>query len=188
VNADFVSVLTTRIGFVPCSAMVLIAVAAAGDWWIYRTRGGLALRAVGFREQAARRNGVRVAMVHVRAYVVSGLLAAVGGLLLSTEVGVGHPTVGATYTLVSIAAAVLGGAALSGGRGSFTGALLGALFFTLINNIMPFLGLGAAFGSILSGALTLLAILIYAGRLPIGRLRLMLRQRPAPQAAVRTSA
>jgi ribose transport system ATP-binding protein len=83
--------------------------------------------------------------------------------------------VGATYTLTSIAAAVIGGAALTGGRGSFLGAVLGAVFFALIINIVPFLGVNTAVGVILSGALTLLAVLIYSGRLPIGRLRLLLR-------------
>ena len=113
--------------------------------------------------------------MHFRAYVISGGIAALAGLFLSTEVGVGHPTVGATYTLTSIAAAVLGGAALSGGRGSFSGALLGAVFFTLIVNIMPFLAVNTALGVIVSGALTLLAVLLYSGRLPTGRVGHLLR-------------
>ncbi len=119
-------------------------------------------------------------MVHFRAYVLSGLLAALAGLFLATEVGVGHPTVGATYTLTSIAAVVLGGASLMGGRGSFSGALLGAIFFTLIVNIMPFLGVNTAVGVITSGALTLLAVMMYSGRLPTARLRLYLRQLRSP--------
>ncbi|MEZ5668355.1 MAG: ATP-binding cassette domain-containing protein [Alphaproteobacteria bacterium] len=179
VSPEFVDVLTTRVWFVPCSILVLIAFAVAADWWLYRSRGGLALRATGFREEAARRNGVRTGLVHIRAYAVSGLLAAFAGLFLASEVGVGHPTVGATYTLIGIAAAVLGGAALTGGRGSFLGALLGALFFALIINIMPFLGMSTAFGSILSGALTLIAVLLYAGKLPLVRLRRLMRPRPA---------
>ncbi|MEQ9812526.1 MAG: FAD-dependent oxidoreductase [Azospirillaceae bacterium] len=181
VHPDFMAVLSTRVEFVPVSIIGIVVLACLLDLWLYRSRSGLALRATGFRGEAARRNGVRIGAVHFRAYVMSGLLAAVAGLFLSSEVGVGHPTVGSGFTLVSIAAAVLGGAALTGGRGSFIGALLGALFFALITNIMPFLGLSTAFGSIISGALTLLAILLYAGKLP--RLRLALGRPHAPYPA-----
>ena len=177
INSGFTSFLTTRAGFIPYSIFALVLLAVVGDYWLYRTSSGLRLRAVGFREEAARRNGIWTGMVHFRAYVLSGLLAALAGLFLATEVGVGHPTVGATYTLTSIAAVVLGGASLMGGRGSFLGAFLGAIFFTLIVNIMPFLGVNTAVGVITSGALTLLAVMMYSGRLPTARLRLYLRQK-----------
>ena len=184
VEPGFMAALRTRVDFLPVSFLGLIALAVLGDLWLYRTRSGLRLRAVGFHEEAARRNGIRTGFVHVRAYMLSGAIAALAGLFLSTEVGVGHPTVGATYTLTSIAAAVLGGAALSGGRGSYSGALLGAVFFTLIVNIMPFLAVNTALGVIVSGALTLLAVLLYSGRLPIGRagqlLRVLAERRSTP--------
>ena len=89
--------------------------------------------------------------------------AAVAGLFLAPEVGVGHPTVGQNFALNSIAAAVLGGAALSGGRGSFVGALFGAFFFTLMVNVISILGLSASVGVIASGLMTLLAIFLYSG-------------------------
>lgn len=185
VNQEFMALLKTRIdlaalsfvplSFVPLSFVLLLLVAVIGDWWLYGTRSGLRLRATGFREEAAKRNGVRTTFVHIRAYILSGLLAALAGLFLATEVGVGHPTVGATYTLTSIAAAVLGGAALSGGRVSFTGALLGALFFVLTVNIIPLLGVNTAVGIIASGALTLFAVLLYSGWEPLAWLLRRLR-------------
>ncbi len=175
ISLDFLDLLKARIGFVPVSFFLLLAIAVIGDCWLYRTASGLRLRATGFREEAAKRNGVRTTFVHIRAYLLSGLLAALAGLFLSSEVGVGHPTVGGTYTLTSIAAAVLGGAALTGGRGSFLGALLGALFFTLTVNIIPLLGLNTAVGIIASGALTLFAVLVYSGWEPVGWLMRRLR-------------
>lgn len=188
INSSFTGFLTTRAGFIPYSIFGLIVLAVAGDYWLYRTSSGLRVRAVGFREEAARRNGIWTGMVHFRAYVLSGILAAFAGLFLATEVGVGHPTVGATYTLTSIAAVVLGGASLMGGRGSFMGAFLGAIFFTLIVNIMPFLGVNTAVGVITSGALTLLAVMMYSGQLPTARLRLYLRRRlPAGKAMANSS-
>ena len=158
--------MRTRIDFLPVSFLGLIAIAVLGrSTGSTARKSGLRLRAVGFHEEAARRNGIKTGFVHFRAYIISGGIAALWpGLFLSTEVGVGHPTVGTTYTLTSIAAAVLGGAALSGGRGSaITGALLGAIFFTLIVNIMPFLAVNTALGVIVSGALTLLAVHLYSG-------------------------
>ena len=148
---------------------MILAAAILGDAWLYSTRSGLRLRAVGFREEAAKRNGVRLDLVHLRAYLLSAVLAVLAGFFLASEVGFGHPTVGSSYTLTSIAAAVLGGASLAGGRGSFVGAVLGALFFTLIVNIITLLGINTAFGIIASGALTLFAVFLYSGWQPVKR-------------------
>ncbi|AQZ49641.1 ATP-binding cassette domain-containing protein [Martelella mediterranea] len=163
ISQEFTGLMKERIGFLPASIFVLVAVAMALDFWLHRTRSGLEAKAVGFREVAAQRNGVRVNLVHVRAYVFAALMATVAGFFLGSEVGVGAPTVGANYALTSIAAAVLGGAALSGGRGSFVGALFGALFFALMVNVITLLGLSTAFGIIAGGVMTLLAIFLYSG-------------------------
>ncbi len=160
INPDFMDLLALQISGVPVSFFVILAAAIGGDMWLYRTRSGLRLRAVGFREQAARRNGVHIHFVHMRAYLMSALLAVCAGFFLSSEVGVGHPVIGQGYTLTSIAAAVLGGAALNGGRGSFIGALVGALFFTTSVNIITLLGLNTGAGVITSGALTLFAVFL----------------------------
>ncbi len=116
--------------------------------------------------------------------MLSSVLAVLAGFFLSSEVGFGHPTVGANYTLTSIAAAVLGGAALTGGRGSFMGAVLGALFFTLTLNVITLLGLNTGAGIIISGALTLLAVLLYSGWQPVEqvwrKLRALVRRALTP--------
>jgi ribose transport system ATP-binding protein len=170
ISQELTGFLKIRFGFAPLSFFVILIAAAAGDFWLHFTRSGLCLRAVGFREEAAKRNGVRINFVHLRAYLLSSLLAVFAGFFLSSEVGFGHPTVGSSYTLTSIAAAVLGGAALTGGRGSFVGAVLGALFFTVTVNIITLLGLNTGAGIIISGALTLFAVMIYSGWQPIGRI------------------
>ena len=169
ISEDFIDFFQTRIGFIPVSFFVILAAAIAGDIWLYRTRSGLKLRAVGFREEAAKRNGVRIDFVHLRAYVLSAVIAVLSGLFVGSEVGVGAPVIGSSYTLTSIAAAVLGGAALTGGRGSFVGAMLGALFFTLTVNVITLLGLNTGAGIMTSGALTLFAVALYSGLQPIRR-------------------
>ena len=179
ISQEFTELFRMRIGFLPVSIFFLLALAVLGDFWLHRTRSGLESKAVGFREEAARRNGVRVDRVQIRAYVLAGLLATVAGFFLASEVGVGHPTVGQNYALSSIAAAVLGGAALSGGRGSFLGALFGALFFTLAINVISILGLSASVGVIASGIMTLLAIFLYSGISEVERISHNLRRRKA---------
>ena len=163
IDTGFAELLRTRIGFLPVSTVLIVGLAIVGDWWLNRTRAGLAVKATGFREEAAWRNGVNVGAVHLRAYAIAGGTAALAGLFLASEVGVGHPTVGQNYALTSIAAAVLGGAALTGGRGSFAGALFGALFFTLMINVISILGLSSAVGVVASGAMTLIAVFLYSG-------------------------
>jgi ribose transport system ATP-binding protein len=170
INEDFVDFFQKRAGFIPLSFFVILVSAIIGDFWLYRTRSGLKLRAVGFREEAARRNGVRINTVHLRAYFLSGLITVLSGFFVASEVGVGTPIIGSSYTLTSIAAAVIGGAALTGGRGSFVGAMLGALFFTLTVNIITLLGLNTGAGIITSGVLTLFAVLLYSGWQPVRRL------------------
>jgi ribose transport system ATP-binding protein len=169
ISEDFVDFFQSRIGFIPVSFLLILLAAVGGDMWLYRTRSGLKVRAVGFREEAAKRNGVRVDFVHMRAYLFSAVIAAISGLFVGSEVGVGSPIIGSSYTLTSIAAAVLGGAALTGGRGSFVGALLGALFFTLTVNIIALLALNTGAGIMTSGALTLFAVALYSGLQPIRR-------------------
>ncbi len=169
ISEDFIDFFQTRLGFVPVSFLLILAAAAAGDFWLYRSRGGLQIRAVGFREEAAKRNGVRIDFVHMRAYLLSAAIAVLSGLFVGSEVGVGSPVIGSSYTLTSIAAAVLGGAALTGGRGSFVGAVLGALFFTVTVNIIALLGLNTGAGIMVSGALTLFAVALYSGLQPVRR-------------------
>jgi ribose transport system ATP-binding protein len=169
ISEDFIDFFQTRIGFIPVSFFVILASAIGGDIWLYSTRSGLKLRAVGFREEAAKRNGVRVDFVHIRAFLLSAVIAVLSGLFVGSEAGVGSPIIGYSYTLTSIAAAVLGGAALTGGRGSFIGGLLGALFFTLVVNIIALLGFNTGAGIMTSGALTLFAVSLYSGFGPIRR-------------------
>lgn len=162
INTSFTNALRGDLSFMPYAFIGLIVFALAADFWLYRTDSGLNVRAVGFREEAARRIGIATTSTHVRAYVLAGVFAALAGLFLAAQVGVGSATVGQPFTLRSIAAAVLGGAALTGGRGSFIGALLGALLLQLTINIIPFLEINRAFGNVMAGALTLIAVLMYS--------------------------
>jgi ribose transport system ATP-binding protein len=152
----------TSIGFVPISTIALVVIAVALEWWLYRRRSGLALRGVGFHAESALRVGWKVSRIRTGALFVSALGAVVGGVFLASQAGAGNNSVGADYALPCFAAVFLGGAVMTGGRGSFIGALLGAFFLALINNVVPLLGIDPSWEQILYGFVLLLAIAAYA--------------------------
>lgn len=171
INTGFINFLLKSIGFVPIAFIVIVVVALAADVWLYRTPGGLASRATGLDEQAADRRGVRTRFLFVRAFYLTAFAAAMGGLFLGAQIGIGDPRIGSSFTLTSIAAAVLGGASLFGGRGSFVGAVVGALFLNVVINVLPFLGWSASYGRIMVGALTLVALTFYQAPELLARFR-----------------
>ena len=118
-------------GVVPGALVLVIALGIA--WLAFeRTAFRRNLLAVGGDSRAAYASGVNVAAVRIIAYVISGVLAAVAGLVFTAALGSGDPRVGVPYTLTSIAAVALGGVALSGGRGGMLGsAAAGALLFLI---------------------------------------------------------
>ncbi len=106
----------------------------------------------------------------ILAFVVCSVLASIAGFYLAAEVQVGSPIIG-NQALESIAAAVLGGASLAGGRGSFFGTLLAAFFLTEIDNVLPFFQQPTEYAEMAIGALILLALLLYQSPELIARLR-----------------
>jgi ribose transport system ATP-binding protein len=171
INSGFTNFMLKSIGFVPIAFIVIVVIAFTADIWLYRSAGGLAARATGLDEQAAERRGVRVGFLFVRAFFITSFAAAIGAFFLAAQVGIGDPRIGSSYTLTSIAAAVLGGASLFGGRGSFVGAVVGALFLNVIINVLPFLGWSASYGRIMVGTLTLVALAFYQAPELLSRFR-----------------
>jgi 5-methylthioadenosine/S-adenosylhomocysteine deaminase len=161
INFDFTGGLTKSIGFMPIAFIVVLLLAIAWDFWLHRSAAGLSLRGVGYDMRAARRLGAGTTRIRVRALILSGLMAAVASFFLGAQVGVGDARAGQSFALTSIAAAVLGGTSLAGGRGSFIGALIASLFLAMIVNILPFLGQSNAFGLISIGVVTVLGLLLY---------------------------
>jgi ribose transport system ATP-binding protein len=161
-SISFTNALTTSIGGVPVAFIICVVLAAVAELGLRRTRWGLTLRAVGSDEERARRLGTRVGLVVTAAYAGCAVFTMLGGLMLSSQLGVGDPSAGINYTLTSITAVVLGGASIFGGRGSFIGALLGALLLQEIASASPFLGLGQAWQYWLPGLLILGAAGLYS--------------------------
>lgn len=180
ISTDAVDGLTKSVGFVPIAFVGVAILAVLGDVWLYRTRTGLAMRAVGLDETSSRRLGMATGRKVFLAFVVCSLMASLAGLYLAAQVQIGSPLIG-NYGLESIAAAVLGGASLAGGRGSFVGALLAALFLSLFDNVLPLFHQPTEYSQMTIGILILFALILYSspellarfrtGRAGVGRLR-----------------
>ncbi len=162
ISSEFIDALTTSVGFVPVAFVGVIVLAVLADLWLYRSRTGLAIRAVGLDETSARRLGMSTGHVVFLAFVVCSVMASVAAFYSAAQVQIGSPIIG-NYALESIAAAVLGGASLAGGRGSFVGALLAALFLSLIGNVLPLFQQPTEYARITIGGLILLALVLYQG-------------------------
>ena len=161
INFDVLDILTTSVGFVPIAFIVMVIGAILWDVLLYATPVGLTMRAVGHDAQASRRIGARTTLHRVGAFVLSGFMAALASFFLAAQVGVGDPRAGSSYALTSLTAAVLGGASLMGGRGTFFGAIVSSLFLAMITNILPLLGLSNVVGLITIGVLLLLGLVFY---------------------------
>ena len=130
-------------------------------WLVFRrTRFGIGLFAVGNDEEAARAHGVRVDLVKVGAYVLSGVFAGAGGLFLAATTTAGDATSGDVFVLTSIAAVVLGGISFFGGRGSAIGAVAGAFVLTLLINVLFFAEIDPLYQSFFQGLFLIVAVLL----------------------------
>jgi ribose transport system ATP-binding protein len=176
INAPWSDALLTRNGPVPFALLVLAAAFVVADVALHHTASGLRIRATGYSMDNARRNGIRVVRIEVGAYVMSGVLAGVAGLVLGAQIRNGDPNAGSGFILTSFAACVLGGASLWGGRGTFVGALLGALLLTMVGKVPSFIDLHPSFSLMITGSLTLLAAVLYAGREQWNRIARVVRQ------------
>jgi D-xylose transport system permease protein len=157
-----VAVLNGAYG-VPTAGVVLFALVAFFDWLARRTTFGRHIYAVGGHAEAARRTGISVARIRILVFALSGTLAAVGGLISTARLqAASTQTGGGTLLLESIAAAVIGGTSLFGGRGSVWAALLGALVIGSVSNGLDLVGQPADVKYMVEGAILLLAVTIDA--------------------------
>jgi ribose transport system ATP-binding protein len=170
ISLDAVDALTTSWSFVPLAFIGVVVLALFGDVWLYRSRSGMALRAVGLDETSSRRLGMRTDRIVILAFVACSVLASIAGFYLAAEVQIGSPIIG-NQALESIAAGVLGGASLAGGRGSFFGTLLAALFLSLIDNILPLFHQPTEYAEMTIGVLILIALVLYQAPELLARLR-----------------
>ena len=151
-----------RLFGVPIGVVVLVVIAIIGVIVLNRTAFGRWLYASGGNERAAELSGVPVKMVQVTVYVLSGVCAGITGLILSSQLTSAGPTAGASYELTAIAAVVIGGAALTGGRGNIRGTLLGAFVIGFLSDGLVIIGISSYWQTVFTGAVIVLAVLLNA--------------------------
>jgi len=143
----------------PISGLLLVAVMAGAHFLLTRTRFGYHLVAVGGQAESARRAGLNVARIRFAVLVISGLSAALGGIILAGRLGTGYPLAGAGMELDAIVAVVLGGTALSGGQGSVIRSVAGVLVLSITSNVLNLLEVSAFVQTFTKGLIVIVAIL-----------------------------
>jgi ribose transport system permease protein len=159
------------IGPLPFPVVFLAIVVAITYFLLARTRLGRYIYATGGNERAARLSGIRTRRIYLFGYLFCSFMAALTALFLISRMGIGDPQVGGLnyerYDLDSIAAVLIGGTALSGGKGGVVGTIAGVLIIAILNNIFNLTGVTTFYQWIIKGLIILAAVAIY--RLPAGK-------------------
>jgi ribose transport system permease protein len=145
---------------IPSAAIVFVAVTAIAWVLLNRTRYGRYVVAVGGNREAARIAGVNVSRIVFSVYVLSGICVAIAALLVSGRLSSASPIIGELYELDAIAAVVIGGTALAGGRATIVGTFLGVITFALIFNLLTLMDLAVEIQQVTKGLIILAAVLI----------------------------
>lgn len=149
-------------GVVPVPVVIMIVLFAAGHYLLNRTPFGRHVYAVGGNEDAAFLSGVSVTKTKLTAYVLSGALAAMAGLIVTSRLSSAQPLAGQSYEMDAIAAAVIGGASLKGGHGRILFTVIGALIIGMLNNALNLMNVSSYYQTVLKGLVILIAVLLDA--------------------------
>ncbi|MFI7493576.1 ATP-binding cassette domain-containing protein [Kocuria sp. M4R2S49] len=161
IAVDTLDLINTRIGVVPVAFIIVCLLGAVMAFILQRTLRGVAFRATGSAPAIATKVGVPVRWYTFAAYVLAALLAALGGIMLVGQVGVGDPTQGVGFTLSSITVVVVAGTLLRGGVGSPVAVLLGAILLQTMFSLTNFLQLSSQWQYWVQGAIILAAAVFY---------------------------
>ena len=156
------SVSVVPIDGVPIVIPIVIAILFIGTFVLDRTTFGRHLYAVGGNPEAARRAGIKVAKIRITAFIICSTLAVVSGILAASRIGAIESTAGRSIVLSGVAAAVVGGVSLFGGRGRLIHAAIGALVIAIIDNGLGLIGLPAGVNFLVTGAVLIAAATIDA--------------------------
>jgi ribose/xylose/arabinose/galactoside ABC-type transport system permease subunit len=159
VEANFLWLGTETLGPIPIAAIIMLAAFAVAWVLLRRTPAGRAIVAIGGNEEAVRLAGISVQRHLLLAYAISGFCAGLAGVILASRVGIAQPSVGVAFELNAIAACVIGGASLAGGRGSVIGTLGGVLLLGLIDNLLTLYDVQSYWQQVLKGLIIALVVL-----------------------------
>jgi ribose transport system permease protein len=151
-----------RVGIIPVPVIIMVVIYALAFVLLQRTAFGRHVYALGGNELAAQLSGVKTRRVKLAVYGISGLTSALAAVILTGRLMSGQPNAGLGFELDAIAAVVLGGTAIAGGRGLILGTLIGAVLLGILNNGLNLMGINPYLQDVIKGGIILLAI--YIGR------------------------
>jgi ribose transport system permease protein len=155
----FLSIGTDSVGPIPIATLIVLAAFAIAWVFLSRTTTGRAIVAIGGNPEAVRLAGINVPRHVLLTYMISGCLAGLAGVILASRVGIAQPSVGVALELNAIAACVIGGARLAGGRGSVIGTLGGVVLLALIDNLLTLYDVQSYWQQVLKGLIIIAVVL-----------------------------
>lgn len=159
-SKNFTFIGNARVLGIPFPVIITLIVFTLAWYLISETRYGRYVYALGGNEDSTRLSGINTDKVKMLVYIVSGIASAISGVIVTSRIGSASPNAGSGYELDAIAAVVLGGTSLSGGEGSITGTIVGAMIIGVLNNGLNLMNVSPFYQSIVKGLVILLAVLI----------------------------
>ncbi|MED4956407.1 ABC transporter permease [Paenibacillus macerans] len=149
-------------GFLPLPVLYMAILTVIFIVLLNKTKFGTNIFAIGGNREAARLSGVRIKKVEIAVYTLAGLLSALAGIVLSARMYSGQPSVGQGYEMDAIAACVLGGVSMAGGRGRISGTIFGVMIIGVVSNGLNLMGVSSFWQLLVKGLIILIAVLIDA--------------------------
>lgn len=159
-NTGFPALGAGRFLYIPYSVWILLVVGLITAYIAAKTPLGRHVYAVGGNERAATLSGVRVARTKMFAYMLAGFCSAIAGLIITSQLIASHPMTGDTFEMHAIAAAVLGGTSLAGGRGTIGGTIIGAFVIGILGDGMVMVGVSSFWQRVIKGLVIITAVVI----------------------------
>ena len=145
---------------IPVPVWIAVIVVLIAVFITQKTKLGRYIYAIGGNEQAAKLSGINIKKVKLTVYAMAGALAALGGIIVTARLDSAQPNAGVSYELDAIAAVVIGGTSLSGGKGSVWGTVMGAVIIGVLNNGLVLLNVSPFWQQVVKGGVILLAVII----------------------------
>ena len=159
-GSDFLFIGQGKVLYLPVSVWIMVVVAIVASLFLNKSVTGRRLYALGGGEEAARFSGVRVEILKLITYIISGISAALCGIILCARMGSAQGATGAGYQMDAIASCVIGGASMSGGEGGVAGTIIGAAIMCVIRNALVMLSVSTYWQSMIIGFIIIAAVMI----------------------------
>jgi ribose transport system permease protein len=148
------------LGLVPVPVIIMLVITAIFAYVLKFTPYGRHIYAIGGNELASRLVGIRVIRIKISVYAISGMLSALAGIIFVSRMNAGQPTIGPSWLMPSVTAAIIGGTTLSGGEGTVVGTIIGAIFMGVLANGIVLLDISAYWERVIIGAVVVAAVII----------------------------